>query len=189
MNSRKAIIISAPSGSGKTTIVKSLLHSLPDLKFSISATSRDPRPGEQNGKDYYFLSRKAFVKQIEDNRFIEWEEVYGGSYYGTLKSDVERIWANGDHVIFDVDVKGGIKLKKYFGNSGLSIFITVKSIEELEKRLKRRRTENEDTINIRLEKAAYELQFRDHFDVIILNEELKEAVSETTAIVRSFLKE
>ncbi|MFC2125918.1 guanylate kinase, partial [Bacteroidota bacterium] len=149
----KAIVFSAPSGSGKTTIVQSLLLRIPVLSFSISATSRKKRDNETNGMDYYFLSEYDFRKKIDYGEFVEWEEVYDGCYYGTLKTEVDRIWKQGKVVVFDVDVKGGLNLKKYFGQDALAIFIRVKDTDTLKERLKNRKTETHETLNRRLDKA------------------------------------
>lgn len=183
----KLIIFSAPSGSGKTTIVKHILgYGLP-LEFSISATSRKPRGIEENGKDYYFLSETEFREKIAKDEFIEWEEVYPGSFYGTLKSEIDRIWNKGYHVIFDIDVKGGVNLKKLFPNNSLSIFIMPPSIEELEKRLINRSTDSVETIQKRVGKAKEELTFADKFDKIIVNDNLADAQKETLDTVKDFI--
>lgn len=184
----KCVIVSAPSGSGKTTIVKHLLKSVPGLQFSVSATSRPPRPGERHGEDYYFLSADAFRKKISESAFLEWEEVYEGRYYGTLKSEVERIRYSGGHVIFDLDVVGGSNLKKYFGDEALSVFIRPPSIEELEKRLRNRLTESEETLKMRIDKAAHELTYSGRFDCVIVNDELDAACREAEEKIASFLK-
>lgn len=188
MNSGKMIVVSAPSGSGKTTIVKQMLASGLNLEFSVSATSRNPRAGEKDGVDYYFLSPEAFKKKISSNEFIEWEEVYKNCYYGTLKSEVERIWRKQHHVIFDVDVIGGLNIKKQFSDICLSIFIKAPSIAELESRLKKRSTDSEETIRKRLEKAEYELGFAPQFDRIIVNDRLEKATEETFQIIKDFLQ-
>jgi guanylate kinase len=186
----KCIIFSAPSGSGKTTIVKHLLE-FPELKleFSISACSRLPREGEQHGKDYYFFTSDEFRANIENGNFIEWEEVYNNNFYGTLKSEIDRIWAKGNHVIFDVDVKGGLNLKKIFGNSALAIFIQPPSIEVLEQRLRHRGTETEDKIKQRLSKAEFELSFANQFDVVEVNESLQQSVKNIYDRITAFIKE
>ena len=184
----KAIVFSAPSGSGKTSIVQSLLQRVPLLSFSISATSRKKRENEMDGKDYYFLNEFEFRKKIDDDDFVEWEEVYDGSYYGTLKSEVDRIWSNGQVVVFDVDVKGGLNLKKYFGQDALAIFIRVKDVETLKERLKKRRTETKESLGRRLNKAEFEMTFQHKFDRIIVNDDLNEAVLETEKLVKDFLK-
>jgi guanylate kinase len=186
---RKAIIFSAPSGSGKTTIVKHLLQSNPDLGFSISASTRDKRGRtEQNGKDYYFLSPLDFKKKIDSNEFVEWEEVYEGNFYGTLKSEIERIWSEGKNVIFDVDVKGGLNLKKYFGENGLAIFVKVPSLEVLKERLHDRGTEDPESLSRRLFKAQFEMSFQDKFDVVLVNENLKTSLAEAQRLYDEFNK-
>ncbi len=169
----KAIIFSAPSGSGKTTLVRHLLATNPNLSFSISATTRLPRSGEVHGHDYYFLSSIAFKERIEQNAFVEWEEVYPDRYYGTLKSEVDRIWNNGNNVIFDIDVKGGLALKQYFGSQALAVFVQAPSLEVLKNRLLTRATDPSDSISQRLEKANYEMTFADRFDKIIRNDDLE----------------
>ena len=183
----KLIIISAPSGAGKTTIVNQLLNNNEKLEFSISACSRPKRDKEIQGKDYYFLSVEQFKNKIARNEFFEWEEVYPNQFYGTLKSEIQRIWEKGNTVIFDVDVIGGLNLKKQFGKKALSIFIMPPSIDELENRLKKRSSENDVSLNERLSKAKYELTFADKFDEIILNEDLKTAVNLTDKIVNDFI--
>lgn len=183
----KVIIVSAPSGSGKTTIVKYLLEHIQNLKFSISATSRARRGNEIHGKDYYFITRDEFEKNISSNGFVEWEEVYNGIYYGTLKSEVERIWEEGCSIIFDVDVKGGISLKNFFKEKGLSVFIKVKDVNELERRLKRRNSDSQESINERLVKATHELQYEKDFDEVIVNDVLKISFRQAESIVNTFL--
>lgn len=183
----KLVIFSAPSGAGKTTIVKHLLQKDFGLEFSVSATSRQPRPGEIYGKDYYFLSTEEFREKIESGEFLEWEEVYEGVFYGTLKSEVERIRDAGKHVIFDVDVVGGLNIKKYYGNEALAVFVKPPSVEELKNRLKNRSTESEEKINMRIAKAEKEMEFADKFDVIILNKELQIALMEAEKVVGEFL--
>lgn len=186
----KAIIFSAPSGSGKTTIVKHLIEKNPDLGFSISASTRDKRGRtEQNGKDYYFLPPKEFKKKIDNDEFVEWEEVYAGNFYGTLKSEVERVWSEGKNVIFDVDVKGGLNLKKYFGDKALAIFVKVPSIEVLKARLHDRGTEDEESLSRRLFKAEFEMSFCDKFDVCLVNEDLATSLTEAQRLYDSFKKE
>ena len=167
--SGKAIILSAPSGSGKTTLVRHLLESNDDLAFSISATTRAKRGQEKDGMDYFFLTPSAFREKIQEDAFIEWEEVYEGLFYGTLKSEIDRIWKSGKNVIFDVDVKGGLALKKYFQDKALAIFLRVPSIEILRERLRSRGTDTEDSINKRVEKAQYELSFENRFDAVLVN--------------------
>jgi guanylate kinase len=183
----KLVIFSAPSGAGKTTIVKHLLGQDFGLEFSVSATSRQPRPGEMHGKDYYFLSESEFREKIEKDEFLEWEEVYEGIFYGTLKSEVERIRNAGKHVIFDVDVVGGLNIKKYYGNEALAVFVQPPSVEELRKRLRNRSTESEEKIRMRVAKAEKELEFAGQFDVIIVNNELSEALIEAENVVAGFL--
>ncbi len=183
----KAIIFCAPSGSGKTTIVKHLLSNRSDLGFSISACTRDRRGrNEIDGKDYYFLSIDEFRKRIEEQAFVEWEEVYPGGYYGTMKSEIHRLWNEGKNVIFDVDVKGGLKLKEYFGEKALAIFVKVPSEEELEKRLRQRGTETEDSLSKRLFKVKFEMTFQDKFDVILLNDNLEESLGKAEELYDSF---
>ena len=187
MRRGKLVIFSAPSGAGKTTIVRHLLTERNDLKFSVSATSRAPRAGETNGKDYYFISVEEFRKKIDNNEFLEWEEVYPGTYYGSLKSEVEENISNGWNVIFDVDVVGGLNIKNHFGKEALSIFVQPPSLSVLEQRLRFRSTETEEKIRTRLEKAATELSFAAHFDVIIINDRLDHALNEARKIVSGFL--
>ncbi len=183
----KALIFSAPSGSGKTTIVKYLLKNNLDLGFSISASTRDKRGRtEKQGKDYHFLSPEEFKKKIDENEFIEWEEVYEGNFYGTLKSEIERIWKEGKNVIFDVDVKGGISLKQYFGDRAMAIFVKVPSVEVLEERLKQRSTESPDSLSRRLFKAKFEMTFQDKFDRILLNEDLATSLAEAQRLYNEF---
>ena len=185
----KLLIFSAPSGSGKTTIVKEALKRFDNLEFSISACSRLPREGEVHAKDYYFLTVDDFKQKIQNDYFVEWEEVYQNNYYGTLKSEVNRIWEKGNHVVFDVDVKGGLNIKKQFGDKALALFIKAPSVEELRKRLENRGTETQEQVKKRINKAEYELGFAKDFDVVILNDELEKAVEETINLVTEFLKE
>lgn len=185
----KAIIFSAPSGSGKTTIVKHLLENNPDLGFSISASTRDKRGRtEQNGKDYYFLTPEDFKKKIDNDEFVEWEEVYEGNFYGTLKSEVERVWREGKNVIFDVDVKGGLNLKKFFGDKALAIFVKVPSLEVLKTRLNDRGTETPESLSRRLFKAQFEMGFSDKFDVVLVNESLEKSLDEAQRLYKDFRK-
>ena len=187
MHQGKALIFSAPSGSGKTTIVKHLLSINPKLGFSISACTRDKRGRqEENGKDYYFLSPEEFKKRIDNDEFIEWEEVYAGNFYGTLKSEIERIWASGKNVIFDVDVQGGLKLKQYFGDKALAVFVKVPSLELLEERLRDRDTDSEDAISRRIFKAKFEMSFEDRFDVTLVNEELDTSLEKAERLMNDF---
>ena len=183
----KCIIFSAPSGAGKTTIVHALLAAQLGLEFSVSACSRDPRPNEVDGKDYYFLGIEGFKQRIESDAFLEWEEVYTDNFYGTLKAEIERIWSAGHAVIFDVDVVGGLNLKRIFGNQALAVFVQPPSKEELEKRLRYRSTETEDKIQQRLRKAGQELSRANEFDVILVNEDLKVAIEQAKSLVTSFL--
>jgi guanylate kinase len=185
----KAIIFSAPSGSGKTTIVKHLLATNSDLGFSISASTRDKRGRtETHGKDYYFLSPEDFKSKIDGDEFIEWEEVYEGNFYGTLKSEIDRIWNEGKNVIFDVDVKGGLNLKKYFGENALAVFVKVPSMDVLKERLKDRGTESEESLSRRLFKAKFEMGFQDKFDVVLINQNLDKSLAEAQRLYNEFKK-
>jgi guanylate kinase len=184
----KAVIISAPSGSGKTTLVNKLLKAKLPLLFSISACSRAPREGEEDKKDYYFLSIEEFKEKIKAQDFIEWEEVYQGNFYGTLKKEIERIWKEKKHVVFDVDVVGGISLKEYFKENSISIFIKPPSMEVLSKRLKKRNTEDRESIKNRLEKSFEEMKSIDKFDKIIVNDELNISTKNIIETVEKFLK-
>ncbi len=184
----KAIIFSAPSGSGKTSLVKHLVKEIPELGFSISACTRDRRGRhEVHGKDYYFLSQEEFKQKIDEDAFVEWEEVYAGNFYGTLKEEIQRIWDEGRTVIFDVDVKGGLALKKYFGDKALAIFVKVPSLEILEERLKDRGTESEESLSRRLYKAEFEAQFEPQFDVTVVNDDFQKASAEATYLVSEFI--
>ena len=186
----KAIIFCAPSGSGKTTIVKHLLSKYGNLGFSISACTRDKRGrNEENGKDYYFLSIHDFKEKIDNEEFIEWQEVYPGAYYGTLKTEIERLWAEGKNVIFDVDVKGGVNLKNYFGDAALAIYVKVPSMEELERRLRSRGTDDEDSISRRLYKMKFEMEFQNRFDVILLNDDIETSWQKAEELYESFVKD
>lgn len=190
MTKGKALIFSAPSGSGKTTIVHHLLNTFPNLGFSISASTRDKRGRtEENGKDYYFLKPEDFKKKIDNDEFIEWEEVYEGNYYGTLKSEIQRIWDSGNHVIFDVDVKGGINLKKYFGNDALAIFVKVPDMEVLQQRLLDRNTETDNSLSRRLYKAKFEMSFESEFDVTLVNNRLEDSLKEAERLVGNFINQ
>jgi len=184
----KLIVFSAPSGSGKTTIVRHLLKTFGQhLEFSISATSRAPRSNEVNGKDYYFISLKEFKKHIKNDDFLEWEEVYRDNFYGTLKSEVQRIWDMGKHVIFDIDVVGGLNIKNTYPDSTLAVFVKPPNIEELKKRLKKRQTETDDKINMRVAKASIEMATAPQFDHILINNDLEEALKNAEQLVKSFL--
>lgn len=189
MQKGKLIVFSAPSGSGKTTIVRHLLGlSELNLEFSISATSREPRGEEINGSDYYFISLDEFKKHIKAEDFLEWEEVYRDNFYGTLKSEIERIWAKGKNVIFDIDVAGGLRIKRKFPEETLAVFVKPPSIDELKIRLKKRSTESEDKINMRIAKASVELATAPQFDMIIKNYDLDVAKEEAYQLVKDFLK-
>lgn len=188
MSTKKAIIFSAPSGSGKTTLVKHLLSQDLPLAFSISATSRESRGDEVNGKDYYFLSQVGFDEKVKEGAFIEWEEVYKGTSYGTLKAEIERIWALGKAVIFDVDVVGGLNLKHYFGDDALAIFVKPPSVAALRARLESRGTETPEKIQVRVDKATTELKRDREFDHIILNDDLDKAKKEAVDTIQNFLK-
>ncbi len=183
----KLIIFSAPSGAGKTTIVRHLLNQNLNLEFSISATSRGMRHTETNGKDYYFLSPEEFKAKIQNDEFLEWEEVYAGTFYGTLKSEVDRIRNNGQNVIFDVDVVGGCNIKKYYGDEALAIFVQPPSVEELRARLISRSTDAPEVIEKRVAKAEYELTFADKFDVVITNDQLENALVQAERVIREFI--
>ncbi len=188
MNSGKLIIVSAPSGAGKTTLVKHLLENMPQLEFSVSCATRNPRPNEIHGTDYYFISTEEFKQKIDNQEFAEFEEVYEGSFYGTLKSEIERIWAKGKSVIFDIDVVGGINLKKTYPENSLSIFIMPPSVEELENRLRNRNTESEEKLQIRVKKAEHELLLASQFDTVIVNEDLEKSKQEIDNLVKSFIE-
>lgn len=183
----KLVIISAPSGAGKTTIVNHLLRKIPGLEFSISATTRALRGKEKNGKEYYFISVEDFREKIRKNEFAEWQEVYKDQFYGTLKSEIERIWGDKKDVIFDVDVKGGINLKNIFGNQAISVFIMPPSIKDLEKRLLSRATEDRSKIKIRVEKAIEEMKLAVNFDHIVINDNLDRAQNEVYEMVKGFI--
>jgi len=185
--SGKLVIFSAPSGAGKTTIVKYLLQQKFNLEFSISACNRQPRGGEVDGKDYYFLTTEDFKQKIEDNDFVEWEQVYEGRYYGTLKSEVARIWSNNNNVVFDIDVIGAINIKKQYGDRALSLFIMPPSIEELHNRLVKRGMDSVDDIGKRVEKAQQEIAYSNKFDYVILNDNLEKAQKEAELILSEFL--
>ena len=188
MSDGKLIVFSAPSGSGKTTIVRHLLEQEElNLEFSISATSRAKRGNEVDGKDYYFLSAKEFKNKIKNDEFLEWEEVYRDNFYGTLKSEVERIWKQGKHVIFDIDVSGGLRIKRKFPEETLAVFVKPPSIDELKIRLKKRKTESADKINMRVAKASAELATAPLFDVIVVNENLENALKEAHELVEEFI--
>lgn len=184
---QKVIIFSAPSGSGKTTLVKYALENFPELAFSVSCTTRNPRGTEHNGVDYHFISPDDFRRKISEDAFVEFEEVYRDKYYGTLKSEVENIWNRGKAVIFDVDVKGGIALKRYFGEKALSVFVMPPSVQELERRLISRNTDDSETIRTRVEKATEEMKYCSSFDETVINTDLDTAKKDVTLLIRNFL--
>lgn len=186
--SNKVIIFSAPSGSGKSTIVSHILKLHHEMEFSVSATSRAPRGQERNGIEYHFFTADEFRKMIAEDKFVEYEEVYAGSFYGTLKSEVQRIWDKGHVIIFDVDVKGGVNLKKYFGDKALSVFIQAPSVEELRKRLVARGTDSAEAIAKRVAKASEEMTYADKFDYILVNDDLQKAYAEAEKVVDDFLQ-
>ncbi|MCQ2263025.1 MAG: guanylate kinase [Bacteroidales bacterium] len=183
----KLIVVSAPSGAGKTSIVRYLLEQNPKLSFSVSATTRAKREMEVDGKDYYFIPVPEFQKRIENGAFLEWQEVYKGQYYGSLKSEVDRLGAEGKVVIFDVDVLGGINIKKFYGERALSIFIQPPTVEELKKRLLGRGTETPESLKKRVDKAEYELTFANQFDVVVVNDDLETARHEADNLIKEFL--
>ena len=185
----KLLIFSAPSGSGKTTIVRHLLDSFPQyLSFSVSACTRPRRDYEVDGRDYYFLSVSEFRQRIANHEFAEWEEVYAGNYYGTLKEEIERLWSEGKHVLFDVDVKGGLKLKEAYGDRALSVFVKVSSEEEIKRRLNFRGTETEATMAIRLAKVRYEASFEKEFDEVLVNDDLELTLQKAEKLVEDFIR-
>lgn len=184
----KAILFSAPSGCGKTTIIKELMQYFDCFDFSISATSRAPRGEERHGVEYYFLSHEEFKQRVDAGDFLEWEEVYAGTCYGTLKSEVDRIWQEGKVIVFDVDVNGGRNIKRYFGSDALSIFVMPPSMEVLEARLRSRGTDSEEAITKRLARSVEELRQAPQFDVTIVNDDLHRAVQEAREVIETFLK-
>lgn len=187
MTQGKLVIFSAPSGAGKTTIVHYLLSKIPQLEFSISATTRDSRGTEQNNKDYYFVSKEEFLHKVAKHEFVEFEEVYSGTFYGTLKSEIQRIWDAGHHVVFDIDVEGGLRLKKKFGDDALAIFVQPPSLEVLIQRLGSRGTDSAEKLKERISKAGKELSYAERFDVILKNNDLQTACHEAEKLVKEFL--
>ncbi|MCO6477890.1 MAG: guanylate kinase [Phaeodactylibacter sp.] len=183
----KLLLFAAPSGAGKTTIVHHLLDTFSQLEFSISATTRPRRPHEKEGQDYYFISRERFEELIRRGAFVEWEEVYEGLFYGTLKSEVERLWKKGKHIIFDIDVKGAMNIKRAYPREALAVFVKPPSLEALEKRLKGRRTEDEATLKKRMARAAEEMGYENKFDVVLVNDVLDNALAKAEKIVKEFI--
>lgn len=184
----KLIIFSAPSGAGKTTVVKELLKTFSNFEFSVSATSRAPRGVEQNGVDYHFMSNEEFMQRVDNDEFVEWEEVYAGTCYGTLRGEMQRIWDKGNVILFDVDVMGGIRLKEIFGDAACSIFVMPPSVETLRKRLVGRATDSAEVIEKRISKAEFEISKSPQFDHTIINDDLAVAVADTEAVIRKFLE-
>jgi len=189
MKQGKLIIFSAPSGAGKTTIVKHLLQKYPSLSFSVSATTREARGDEQHEKDYYFISKESFLHKVAHQEFVEFEEVYNGTFYGTLRSEIQRIWDEGKHVIFDIDVEGGLRLKRKFEENALAIFVQPPSLEVLKERLTGRGTDSESKLQERFIKAEKELKYADRFDVILKNYDLEVACKEAEQLISDFIKE
>lgn len=183
----KLIIFSAPSGAGKTTIVHHLLRNIPELEFSISATTRPPRGDEKNGRDYYFISKEEFLHRIAKKQFVEFEEVYSGTFYGTLRSEIERIWSDGKTVIFDIDVEGGLHLKRKYDGQALAVFVQPPSLEVLKQRLARRGTDSTEKLKERFEKAEKELNYAPQFDIILKNNDLQTACREAEDLVKAFI--
>ena len=184
----KLLLFAAPSGAGKTTIVHHLLDQFDELEFSISATTRPRRPHEKEGRDYYFISPARFQELIRQDAFVEWEEVYPGLFYGTLKSEVQRLWAEGKHIIFDIDVKGAMNIKQAYPKEALAVFVKPPSMDALEIRLRARRTEDENTLKKRLARAAEEMSYENKFDVVLVNDVLDEALAKAEKIVSDFIK-
>jgi len=188
VEAEKMMVFTAPSGSGKTTIVRHLLEKFDQLEFSISATTRSKRDHETDGKDYYFLTVEAFKEKIDQEAFVEWEEVYPGRFYGTLKSEVERIWKEGKFVLFDVDVLGAGSIKKMYGEKCLAVFVKPPSMETLVERLKARRTETPETLEIRKARFLKELEHESYFDMVLINDQLANALADAETLVRNFFK-
>lgn len=186
MNGR-LIIICAPSGAGKTTIVRHILENIPSIEFSVSATNRKQRPNEINGNDYYFIETDDFTSKIAQGEFLEWEEVYPGTFYGTLKEEIQRIWNRGNNVIFDVDVEGGLNIKRHFGSRALLVFIQPPSLDILKERLKNRATETDKDYEMRVKKAAREMEYVKHADAVLVNDQLEQAKTDALKIVGNFL--
>lgn len=187
--SGKLIIVCAPSGAGKTTIVRHILENIPGVEFSVSATNRKQRPNEVNGVDYYFIETEEFTRKIGKQEFLEWEEVYPGTFYGTLKSEIERIWNRGNHVIFDVDVEGGLNIKRHYGDRAMLVFVQPPSLEVLKERLRLRATETQKDYEVRVMKAAREMEYARHADRILINDNLNDALKEALALAKGFLFE
>lgn len=183
----KLIIITAPSGAGKTSITKYLLNKYAQLAFSVSAATRKPRAHEVDGQDYYFMSVDSFHQKISENAFVEWEMVYEGKYYGTLKSEVERLWSIGKTPVLDIDVNGAIHVREQYPNNTLAIFVEPPSMDELKRRLERRGTENIESMQTRLSKAEYEISFKGQFDKVIINDDLQRACGETETVIKEYL--
>lgn len=183
----KVIIFCAPSGSGKTTVVRHLLSIDPRLAFSVSACTRRQRTNEVNGRDYYFITTDEFKQKIEAGEFLEYEEVYGGNFYGTLKSEIARIWSQGKVVLFDVDVEGGLNIKQYFGAQALAVFVKPPDVQALERRLRERSTETEETLRMRIDKAVHELTYEDRFEKVLVNDRLEDALNEAEQMVDTFI--
>ncbi len=183
----KLIIFTAPSGAGKTTIVRHLLEKFDDLAFSVSATNRARRSHEKNGKDYYFLSTDRFLELVENGSFVEWEEVYPGQYYGTLRAEIERLWKEGKNIVFDIDVRGAKALKDAYGDQALAIFVKPPSKEELFRRLRSRKTEDEQSLRKRMQRAESELNWENKFDYVLVNDYLPKAFEEAERVVRNFI--
>lgn len=186
--SNKLIIFAGPSGSGKTTIVQHLLREMSELRFSVSATTRKKRPNEEHGVDYYFITEKKFMDKIEKDAFVEWEQVYVGGYYGTLRSEVDRVWAAGKSVVFDVDVEGALKIKKVYGEMALAVMVMPPSMEKLRERLHARATETPASLKKRLDKAEHELSYAYKFDKVIVNDKMETAFRHAKKITKDFLK-